>query len=256
MAEGAILAHVPRIVHYNCSDGVRIEGATPRLSRTIALPIRDKAAAVADVVSAHPQYTREHFDKTWTDVDHVRNILRFRNRLLAHCARAESGRGSNRFPLVYMTDIARELIPPGDETTPEMHYFRGTVFLATIGMYYYQGRVIDPRKRRVFRRLVREELANLIREIADRVLEFYRELDPEKTARDEQAAADLLVPKPAAKPAAKSRRRRPKSEPRAKAKGKTRARAGRRLGKRGAKRKSLSRRRRKSPAHGRSRPKR
>ena len=215
MAQHSIKLGVPRIVHYNCSDGVRIDGAIPKLSRTITLlPQRDKRSAVARILSTYPQYTRHHFDKAWTDRNLARDVLAFRNVLLAHL-RAPLKRRKSQFKLRYMADILRTLIPPSHLTTSEIHFYRGTMFQAMIAMYYYEGRVIGGRQHRTFLRLMKETLEKLIMEIAERILSFYRTLDPEKIARDEQAAEDLRIPPL-------------KSKPRAKAKAQKRVRAARR----------------------------
>lgn len=218
--QAAILALAPRVIHYNCADGVRIDGATPKLSRTVTLPLLDKAAVVAKIIESYPPYPREKFDAAWTDHNHVRSVLEFRNKLLDITQDSSGVAGTPGQPtgrkssLLFLDRIVRNLMPRNEaENSPEYHYFRGTVFLAAIAMYYYYGRITNLRKRPVFVRLIREELITLLNDIADYIIAFYRELDPEKTQRDEDAAADLLgsAPKPMAaarkKPKPATRRR-------------------------------------------------
>ena len=244
MAQHSVKSGVPRIVHYNCSDGVRIDGAIPKLSRTIDLtPQKDKRSAIAGILSSYPQYTRDHFDRAWTDRNVVRDVLAYRNRLSMHL-RAPQARGKSRFKLKFMADIFRDLVPVNNKTTSEIHFYRGTLFQALIAMYYYEGRVIGRKQYGIFMRLMTAALQKLINDIAEQILSFYRTLDPEKIARNEKSAKDLLVPAP-------------KSKPRARAKGRKRARATRiaaprrRQKKRGAKRGSRPRRLTNRPVRGR-----
>jgi hypothetical protein len=75
-----------------------------------------------------------------------------------------------------------------DRLTPEIHYYRGTMLMTMIALHYYSARVPDPVKRRAVLKIMKEEYARLIDRVAERVVAFYREIDPEKTARDEKEA--------------------------------------------------------------------
>ncbi len=242
--QAGILALAPKVVHYNCADGVRIDGATPKLSRTIgSLPPFDKSAVVRKIVDSYPDYPREAFDAAWTDRNHVRNILAFRNKLLDAMSATSAplmriGRpGLRDYPLGFLARVVRNSLPPTDtDNSPEYHYFRGTVFLAAIAMYYYHGRITNPRKRTAFARLAREELTTLIHEIADYIIAFYRELDPDKTKRDEEAVGDLSRPEPKsrAKPASRKKPKKPEPAPRRARRARRPAASSRRAAKRAA----------------------
>jgi hypothetical protein len=184
--QALIRDHVPRFVHYNCSDGVRIEGATPKLSRTITLPVpaQNKQTVVEKILTGMPEYARESFDAAWTNKNLIRSLYSLRDTLLGHC-RSTSGRG---FSLRYIDKAVRELIPLNDRLTPEIHYYRGTMLMTMIALHYYSARVPDPVKRRAVLKIMKEEYARLIDRVAERVVAFYREIDPEKTARDEKEA--------------------------------------------------------------------
>lgn len=215
----AILASVPRIAHYNCADGVRIEGATPKLSRTVTLPAVDKAAVVAKLLDSYKDYPADQFEKSWTKRNLVRATLEFCNRLHDGLndppkdPKSPATRAGRKSPLDFLARTVKNAVPATPEAnTPEHHFFRGTIFMALIACYFYEGRITNPRKRAVFRRLMKEELAGLFRVIADYALDFYRELDPDKIKRDEEEAADLLKkPKPKAKKAKKPRAKSRKS---------------------------------------------
>ena len=239
----AIRNHSPGVIHYNCSDGVLVEGATPKLSRTIALPAADKAPIVAKLLDAYKDYPREQFEKSWTKRNLVRAALEFRDRLRDGLEHPPETKGSlkpgpaRKDPLFFLFQTVKNLIPTREgENSPEHHYFRGSTFLAGIGMYFYEGRVKNPRQRAVFRRLMKEELSGLFGDIADYVIDFYRGLDPDKIERDEKEAADLLKSKFKTKTGKTPRkspkiRRRDKNRPQAK-KGSVRAVKSRRKGKR------------------------
>ncbi|MCC7015709.1 MAG: motility associated factor glycosyltransferase family protein [Rhodospirillales bacterium] len=260
--QDVIQQEAPHLNYYNCSDGVRILGTTPRLSRTVSLPLApNKKEVIAGIMERFPEYTPEMFDKSWTNRNAVLDIRAYQKKLVECCRpgrRSELAKRQRlpRFELDYMHRVVRALIPTTTDTTPEIHYYRGSTFLTMIGMHYYFTRVHDPRKRRATGRVVKEEFIALINKIADRVVEFYRELDPEKIARDEKEAAEALAGKPNSElnPAGGTRGRSPKSKIRAKATGKNRVRAARRRpsargqAKRGAPRKSASRRRGKTRA--------
>jgi hypothetical protein len=260
MAQSVILANAAKISHYNCSDGVRIDGATPKLSRSIALPAptQDKQVVVDAIAAGMPEYTRDCFDTAWTNKNLVRELYSLRDAVLVHCRdRTAHSTAKNRYPLAYMARVVRTLIPRAGGETADMHYYRGTLFMAMIGFHYYSSRITDPAKRRAVLRIMRGEFIRLVEEVAERVVAFYRELDPEKTARDEKEAARLSVTKPKSGLAAGSRVRRSKSKSRAKAKGEKHPRSIRRLSprsqaERGKTRKIRSHRRGKNFAHRRS----
>ena len=187
----------PHLNYYNCSDGVRILGTTPRLSRTISLPtVSDKKKIVAEILARFDDYTPEMFAKSWANRNVVLDVRAFQKKLLECClplrrAGTAKRRQSPRIELDYMHRVVRELIP-STETTPEIHFYRGSTFLTMIGLHYYLTRVHNPTKRRAMERIVREEFITVISNIADRIVEFYRELDPEKIEADEAKASKTL----------------------------------------------------------------
>ncbi len=187
----------PHLTYYNCSDGVQILGATPKLSRTISLPpVADKKKVVADILARFDDYTPEMFAKSWTDRNVVLDVRAFEKKLLECClplrrAGPANRRQSPRAELDYMYRVVRALVPLKD-TAPELHYYRGTLFMSMIGSHFYLTRVHDPRKRQAVGRIVKEEFVKVIGVISDRVIEFYRELDPEKIAADEASVDETL----------------------------------------------------------------
>jgi hypothetical protein len=193
-----ILRYGPHLTYYNCSDGVRIRGTTPKLSRAISLPpVSDKKKIVAETMARFDDYTPEMFAKSWTGRNVVLDIRAFQKKLLECClpirrAGAAKRRQSPRIELDYMYRVVRALIPPTTDTTPEIHYYRGSTFMTMIGLHFHLTRVHDPKKRRAVGRIFKEEFIGVIGVIADRIVEFYRELDPEKIAAAEAEAEKIL----------------------------------------------------------------
>lgn len=239
--QDVILYGGPRFTYYNCSDGVRIYGATPKLSQTITLPAAaDKKKTVAEILYRFTKYTPELFDKSWTSRKRVLDVRRFQRTLHECCrprpraGRTEPPQGS-KYALDYLQRVVRTIIPDTDPP-PEMLICRGTIFQTMIGIYYYLNRVTDPRKRRAMERIAREEFVVLIDGVADRIVEFFHELDPEKIAREEKEAVKILAAEAEPKRAAGARGRRPNAKTPAKANRKSRGRTQRA-------------KKRKSPAH-------
>ena len=188
----------PGYTYYNCSDGIRISGTTPKLSSTISLPPTSaKADTVAQIVKRFDSYGPAMFQKAWDDRNHVLEIRRFQKLLHDLCRPARAGgksgmRKTKGFALDYLQRVVRALIPPRINPTIEIHFYRGSTFLAMIALYFYYTRIHSPAKRRAFEKIVREEFSTLVDNVADRVVEFYRELDPEKTDRDAKDAEAIL----------------------------------------------------------------
>ena len=192
-----ILRYGPHLTHYNCSDGVRILGTTPKLSRTISLPpAADKKKIAADIRARFDDYTPEMFEKSWAKRNLVLDVRAFQKKLLECClpvrrAGADKRRQSPRIELDYMYRVVRVLIPTTD-TTAEVHYYRGSAFMTMIGLHFHLTRVHDPKKRRAMEPIVRDAFVEVINIVADRIVAFYRELDPEKIADDEAKADKIL----------------------------------------------------------------
>ena len=193
-----ILGYGPHRTYYNCSDGIRILGTTPKLSRTISLPpVPDKKAVVADILTRFDDYTPDMFAKAWRDRNVVLDLRAFQKRLLECCLPARrpgrsKPRQSPRIELDYMYKVVRTLIPTATDTTPEIHYYRGTMFMSMIGLHFYLTRIHSPKGRRNMARVVKEEFVKVIDVVAKRVIDFYRGLDPEKIAADEVEADKIL----------------------------------------------------------------
>lgn len=179
-------------LYYNCSDGVRLEGMTPKLSSTITLePQPDKAKIVQRTLDNFPQYTQALFDESWYKYDPRARMTSVRDTLLKIC---RTGRRSAaypaghkikrphtkaaRYPLRYMMHVVRELIPSDNVTTTEMHYYRGSTFLFMAAAIYYVARVPKGPKRQALLKIIKEEFIAQIERIDQRIQDFYDTLDP------------------------------------------------------------------------------
>jgi hypothetical protein len=189
--EFAMNRYSAKSIYYNCSDGVRLEGMTPKLSSTIKLPERtDKADVLAKLYDRMPDYTEELFDKSWYKYEPRARMTELRDKLLkvsrtgrnptpmpaGAAAKRTHSRGA-RYPLRYMMHIVRMLIPPTNIATPEMHYFRGSTFMFMAAVIFYVYRVPKGPKRNKFLKIVKEEFIAQIERIDERIQRFYDTLD-------------------------------------------------------------------------------
>ena len=203
--------------YYNCSDGLRVTGTIPKLSSEITLPDSgNKREEVERIVDLYVPYTHAHFRKSWNGWDPVRRIKRFRDLLLTRCGAprinprltnggVEDGYGiqpardtdmsaeqaaeldkekktwKSDFPFTYMCELTRDFIPRAGPASSEMHYYRGSTFMAMAACYFYYQRVLNAgENREKFLEIVREEFVDQTIRIANVVLDFYATLEPEK----------------------------------------------------------------------------
>ncbi len=203
--------------YFNCSDGIRITGTIPKLSSEITLlDSGHKQEEVEKIVDLYVPYTNAHFRKSWNGWDPVRRIKRFRDLLLTRCGAPrinprltnggvedgydiKPGRDTDMsaeqaaeldkekktwksdFPFTYMCELTRDFIPNSGPASSEMHYYRGSTFMAMAACYFYYQRVLNAGENREnFLKIVREEFIDQTIRIADVVLDFYSTLEPEK----------------------------------------------------------------------------
>ena len=86
MIQNKAQCHKGRRQFFNCSDGVRIDGITPKLSTMVKLKEQpEKKANLEAILTDFPEYSQAHFAKSW-QAPRLRNNLRLlRNKLLACC---------------------------------------------------------------------------------------------------------------------------------------------------------------------------
>ena len=215
--EDALHRHAANRTYFNCSDGLRMTGTIPKLSSEITLcDSGDKREEIKEIVGLYAPYKNSHFRKSWNGWDPVRRIKRFRDLLLSRCGaprlnprltnggvedgydiettrdtdmsadkaaelEREEKTWQSDFPFTYMCELTRDFIPNSGPASSEMHYYRGSTFMAMAACYFYYQRVLNAGENREdFLRIVREEFVDQTIRIADVVLDFYSTLEPEK----------------------------------------------------------------------------
>jgi hypothetical protein len=79
--------------------------------------------------------------------------------------------------LDYLVDITRHLIARGEETTTEIHFYRGSIFMMMTAINFFTVRVPKGEKRSAVSEIGRQETADQITKIASFILWFYDYMD-------------------------------------------------------------------------------
>lgn len=141
----------------NCSDGVRIENAVPRLSRTLVLPPGelDRTAVKQKLFDDLPDYDSELCRALWKrDVleAHASEILAQIRTILAEADLALEGN------LDWMRKLYDLVIYEAAGEPPTRTFLFGTTVMMLASFYWADGRLADPEARQVFRRAAVAEL--------------------------------------------------------------------------------------------------
>jgi len=200
--------------YYNCSDGVRLEGITPKLSSTVVLPEQpEKQKIVDEIIDRFPLYTTDDFRQAWVGRNSRRRIKEYRNQLLACCDHPglddfteEDGTGvladdnvaddnvatddansvaqrkldkkaNEPFELDFLVRINSSLVPYGKQASAEVFYYRGSMFLSMTGLNYFVVRTPPGDTREKVIAIGKKALCDQIIRICDTVLVFYDTLE-------------------------------------------------------------------------------
>ena len=178
-------------VYFNCSDGVRIKGALPKLSSTIDLaPSPNKNDLVDSIVANFPDYTTAEFSKSWVERDNqgllndftkeMKELISSKNKKPAAAKKKINKTGDGpaiNYPLCNIDSVCQLLISQNEEISAEKHYYRGSIFLTSAAIQTYFQRVTNKRHRKKFINIAEEEFTELLHTIRDTVLEFYGTLE-------------------------------------------------------------------------------
>jgi hypothetical protein len=160
--------------YYNCSDGMAIEGAVPKIPKAVSLPEADKAGELASLFGDLPVYSRDVFDKSWGAKDWAGEVESLCNRLIAFCDEEPD----EDYPLRYMLKICGVLTKSTERgPAAEVSMIRGSIFMVMISANYYVNRVADPARKAEFLEVVRAELRKILEESRDEAVEFLRGLE-------------------------------------------------------------------------------
>jgi hypothetical protein len=171
IVEGSIRRNSQGRTYYNCSDGVRMEGAIPKVAKAVSLNgTLDKAKEIDDILNKFPRYTRADFDRAWTDEDYGAAVEKLCAELIELCNLKDE-----EFPLRYFFKLSKALIKHG-KIGAEIMMLRGSMLMLIISGWFYIARVTDPEKVPVMEDIVRTEIVSAIKEVKKRVVDFLREL--------------------------------------------------------------------------------
>ena len=154
MIETTVNRHQGRRQFYNRSDGVRIEGITPKLSATVKLDTPpNKKDTLEAIFSAFPYYSRDHFLNSWNPAKLRHDICKFRDKLLACCDHqpidvTENPENSDPSPApMPQTVMDTNLLEAGSE--PEITDFLGNKTPPRTNYYQMAPDAILPKDTRV-----------------------------------------------------------------------------------------------------------
>ncbi|MEK9673526.1 MAG: 6-hydroxymethylpterin diphosphokinase MptE-like protein [Rhodospirillaceae bacterium] len=164
----AILYSGGKCRYFNCSNGARIKGAIPKMSRTLDLPEpkTTRAEAVAAIVDSFPEMTSEDFDRLWQPermVDAVDSML---DELVDIMETVDLVSSTD-----HMIELARLFYGTNDDVITKYAALclRGSVNQVMIASDFYLTRVTDEAKfdeaMDIFRKVFRE-FADRLRLIA------------------------------------------------------------------------------------------
>ena len=174
---------------YNCSNGVRINRAIPKLSRTLDLPELEtpRAETVQAIIDGFPEMTDEEFAKRWQPermadalngtLDEVTDIIE------THGLVNQSDHLIAVMPLFYKTES-----DPYDMYAGQL--LRGSINQALIAIDFYLSRITDEDKFEVAEKIVREEFAAMIERMREISVRYVRALSLDLELREEYLRGD------------------------------------------------------------------
>lgn len=167
--EQSILRYKAGRTYYNCSDGLAIDGAKPKLPKTVAITATvDKAKELERIMNGFPVYTREDFEHAWFAQDWAKKIEDTCAELIAFCEEEEDPAFRER----YLVKIARRLLDAGGDPAFEQMMVRGSLQMVLMAATFYLNRVAAPDREAEMERIVREEMVGTIERVRDEAVEF------------------------------------------------------------------------------------
>ena len=154
------IRHFSEVRVYNCSDGARIEGAMPKVSRAIELkngPV-DRERLLADLDRGMTRCQPELWSKLWHEAE-VREVGRA---VLERFDRARAGlTESDDASADWLQGLCGAIDALNALSSPNKPFMLGTMTLAVGYASWYDRRIRDPEQRRAYRRIVAEEFGQV-----------------------------------------------------------------------------------------------
>ena len=160
--------------YYNCSDGITMDGAVPKVPRAVSLRGGvDKQDEIGNILNEFPKYSRDRFEDSWFAVDRVAAVEELCDTLIEHCDFVDEN-----YRARFMAKVARTLIPKDGNAGAEIFLIRGSILMIMISAFYYLSRVSDPEKVPVMEQIIREEMKTIFEKIKKETVAFLKSLDP------------------------------------------------------------------------------
>lgn len=158
--------------YYNCSDGMAIEGAVPKIPKTLSLLDVNKAAELETLFKDLPVYSREQFEESWGRKDWAEQVEKLCDQLIEFCDVEDED-----YPLRYLAKMCGVLTKSTERgPAAEVSMIRGSIFMVMISANYYVNRLADPGRKKEFLGIVKAEYRKILGEIRDEAVAFLRSL--------------------------------------------------------------------------------
>lgn len=169
--ERSIRYHSIGRTYYNCSDGLAIEGATPRVSESIEITSspETKAKELEEILGAF-QAVGEPDGRVLDNEAVVVGVREFMGRIRDIC---QSDKPFGAIEVALLRELINDRFR---KPTFEEHVFRGSLLLMFICNDFYEKRIHPAEKRPLFREHARSIMLKYIDRMEDEVIEFIMSL--------------------------------------------------------------------------------
>lgn len=154
---------------YNCSDGIYINGAMPKLPSTLKLPAprTTREQELAAILDPWKPFGKERFDALWAAADLEGEATRLAEAIKELCVLS-----SDDEPLMFLAAICT-LVAKTYDRTPSDSIYRGTLYLTMLTGAYFVSHCSAEHRRALAEQFV-EELKALVDRMTDHVRDFLR----------------------------------------------------------------------------------
>lgn len=161
--------------YFNCSDGIKIDGMTPRKPRNVDLQARgDKQTAIRRILDGFDTYTPEEFKRRWDDVDWVQRFTEFGDELIRVCKDAND-ENDNLYVGKIVNILVRTPFPDA-----QILIYRGSLLMTLITLYWYASRVTPKSRREEFNAIARESLIETIEKLKSLACSLVKTLNEDR----------------------------------------------------------------------------
>lgn len=161
---------------YNCSDGARIAGTIPKVSRAVGLdrPPLDRPAVLASLEKAVRQFDKERLKACWSEADLETQAATTFEQIDAILTRAESRAEPD---MEWLHEIFALASPDGGNGLVADTYLSGSLCLCVGSLNWYDRRIAAPEDRVRYRRLAISVFRDIVADLESRLGAFLAEVD-------------------------------------------------------------------------------